>query len=80
MIANTPSIQLTHAKGKHHESPLWGQIKAGSSGLGWLTRVEGALMIRPYVLPDMEVVAEESGYMETPFIGCFAVENHRGNL
>ena len=53
VIANTPSIQLTHAKGKHHGSPLWGQIKAESSRLALFTGAEGALMIRPDLLQDI---------------------------
>ena len=30
--SSTPLLQLTDAEGKDHGSPLWGQIKAGSSG------------------------------------------------
>ena len=37
--SNTPLLQLTHVKGKDYRSPLWGQIKAGSSGPGFFTSV-----------------------------------------
>lgn len=37
-------------------------------------------MISLDLLQDIEVVAEESGDMETPFIGCSAVKTHSGNL